>query len=200
MHVLITRDGTVVRFAAEPGDRIDSDNSDKKLEDVVNDYLSSIRRFNGKGWTVTQHLDLCFLLSMGSKHDEDTTFLCAVHDYAEAFIGDTPGPLKSMFRDLDDFEDEMLREVVYKAHGVRLRGTLSKKLEEIDFMACIVEVYANREGLGRLWDLWGCRYRDIFSEAEKILGQQINIGWGPNARLARAAFIKRYAAKKMENK
>lgn len=97
--------------------------------------LSKLVRFNGHArglYTVAQHSVLCSRIV--PSHLALTALL---HDAAEAYIGDTPSPVKVFFPELKKFE-KRIEEAIGERFGVTL-VPLPKQVKEADVLMCAAE-------------------------------------------------------------
>lgn len=109
---------------------------DITIDDIVCS-LSKICRYAGNTnefYSVAQHC--CHVSDACPDHMKLEGLL---HDAAETYIGDIPGPFKNMFPKIKQIEDKILN-VIYKKYGVIQSYESHKTVSEIDRRMLINEV------------------------------------------------------------
>lgn len=96
------------------------ENNNINIEDILHS-LPRINRFVGhsiRPYSVGEHTLLCYYMAKEKGYSTREQLLTFIHDFAEAYVGDCPAPLKKMLPEFRNIEEKVELEI-YKYLGIK---------------------------------------------------------------------------------
>lgn len=95
-------------------------NKDNIFIDDIISSLSKLNRFVGhsiRPYSVGEHSLLCYEMARLKGYSVREQLLVLIHDFAEAYVGDCPAPLKDLLPDFETIEDKV-DEAIFEHLGI----------------------------------------------------------------------------------
>lgn len=105
--------------------------------------LSRKNRFNDhtvEPYTVLQHSWILSNCSGLTGYSPEFCLYCLMHDFAEVYIGDITGPLKSLFPELCELEDTIL-DVICDYVGLQVEDYFKEHLASLEDKLLVLEMH-----------------------------------------------------------